>query len=140
MLLEHTFVQKIKILCKQDLHIANAKIPLEWVPNDMNKKNKDPNKIWRKAKKLSRRNSFFSKDQSNFGSGWPAYYKSAKGCEILTFDDTKYIDMALMGVGTCTLGYANNDVDKAVIKAIEAGTMSSLNCIEELKLAEKLIG
>ena len=37
------------------------------------------------------------------------------------------------------LGYANNDVDKAVIKAIEAGTMSSLNCIEELKLAEKLI-
>lgn len=117
------------------------KYPLEWVPNDMNKKNKDPNKIWRKAKEIiPGGNSFFSKRPEQFlGSGWPAYYKSAKGCEILTFDDTKYIDMALMGVGTCTLGYANNDVDKAVIKAIEAGTMSSLNCIEELKLAEKLI-
>ena len=42
------------------------KYPLEWVPNDMNKKNKDPNKIWRKAKENPRRKFFFSKDQSNF--------------------------------------------------------------------------
>ena len=92
----------------------------------MKKKKKDLNKDWTKAKEIiPGGNSFFSKRPEQFLSGgWPAYYKSAKGCEILTFDDTKYIDMALMGVGTCTLGYANNDVDKAVIKAIEAGTMS----------------
>lgn len=44
-----------------------------------------------------------------------------------------------MGVGTNTLGYANNEIDNEVIKKIRQSNMSSLNNIEEILLAEKLI-
>ncbi len=44
-----------------------------------------------------------------------------------------------MGVGFCILGYADPDVNKAVKDAIDAGSMSSLNCFEEIELAEKLV-
>jgi len=47
--------------------------------------------------------------------------------------------MTIMGVGTCTLGYADPDVDNAVLKAISDGSMSTLNCPEEIELAELLI-
>ena len=47
--------------------------------------------------------------------------------------------MSLMGVGTNILGYANKEVDEAVKKNIINGNMSTLNCYEEVLLAEKLI-
>ena len=43
-----------------------------------------------------------------------------------------------MGVGTNTLGYNFPDVEK-VLKTIKQGTMSTLNSVEEIQLAEKLI-
>ena len=71
--------------------------------------------------------------------GWPSYYKKAKGVEIWDLDDEHYYDMSLMGVGTCVLGYANDEINKAVIAAITDGNMSTLNCYEEVQLAKKLI-
>ena len=47
--------------------------------------------------------------------------------------------MSLMGVGTNILGYSNTKVDNAVKEVISKGTMSSLNCFEEVFLAEKLV-
>ena len=44
-----------------------------------------------------------------------------------------------MGVGTNILGYSNKEVDQAVKKSLSHGNMSSLNCFEEVKLAESLI-
>jgi glutamate-1-semialdehyde 2,1-aminomutase len=44
-----------------------------------------------------------------------------------------------MGVGSCILGYANDEVNAAVIHAVSNGSMSSLNSYEEVQLAEKLI-
>jgi glutamate-1-semialdehyde 2,1-aminomutase len=44
-----------------------------------------------------------------------------------------------MGIGSCILGYGDSEIDAAVLNAIAAGNMSSLNCIEELELAEELI-
>ena len=44
-----------------------------------------------------------------------------------------------MGIGTNVLGYGNNKVDQAVKKIISYGNMSTLNCPEEVELAEKLI-
>jgi glutamate-1-semialdehyde aminotransferase len=70
---------------------------------------------------------------------WPAYYEKAKGCEIWDLDGNKYIDMSYMGIGACTLGYADDDVDKAVINCINKGNMTTLNCPEEVELAKKLI-
>jgi glutamate-1-semialdehyde 2,1-aminomutase len=46
--------------------------------------------------------------------------------------------MSLSGVGANVLGYADQDVDEAVKQAIAKGTSSSLNCLEEVKLAEFL--
>ncbi len=81
---------------------------------------------------LSKRPEMFLPDQ------WPAYYNRAKGCEIWDLDGKHYYDMGLMGVGANVLGYANDEVDTAVIKAIKSGTNSTLNCPEEIKLAEML--
>ena len=41
-----------------------------------------------------------------------------------------------MGVGTNVLGYGNNLVDNAVKKVIKNGNLSTLNCKEEVLLAE----
>lgn len=70
---------------------------------------------------------------------WPSYYKKAQGCEVWDLDDRHYYDFAQMGVGSCTLGYANEQVTAAVIRAVEDGSMCSLNSYEEVELAEKLI-
>jgi len=70
---------------------------------------------------------------------WPAYYSKAKGCEVWDLDDKKYIDMSIMGIGTNTLGYANDEVDDAVREVISKSNMSTFNCPEEVYLAEKLI-
>ena len=70
---------------------------------------------------------------------WPAYYKSASGCKIEDLDGKKYTDMVTMGIGTNILGYADEDINQAVISAVQSGSMTSLNCPEEVKLAELLI-
>ena len=69
---------------------------------------------------------------------WPAYFSKAKGCKLWDIQNKKYSDL-WMGVGTNTLGYANNEIDNEVIKKIRQSNMSSLNNIEEILLAEKLI-
>lgn len=69
---------------------------------------------------------------------WPAYYQKANGCEVTDLDGRKYTDMSLMGIGTCILGYADKDVDRAVKKAIDQATMTTLNCPEEVELAKVL--
>jgi glutamate-1-semialdehyde aminotransferase len=43
-----------------------------------------------------------------------------------------------MGIGACVLGYADEDVDNAVKMVIDKGSMATLNCPEEIELAEVL--
>jgi glutamate-1-semialdehyde aminotransferase len=70
--------------------------------------------------------------------GWPAYFRRARGVEIEDLDGRTWIDVSIHSVGTCPLGYADPDVDAAVVDAIRAGTISTLNCPEEVELAERL--
>tara|TARA_Y100001968_G_scaffold271191_1_gene262727 strand:- start:5309 stop:6613 length:1305 start_codon:yes stop_codon:yes gene_type:complete len=70
---------------------------------------------------------------------WPTYYNKAKGCYVWDLQGNKYLDMSIMGIGPNTLGYANDTIDSEVIKAVRNGNMSTLNCLEEIQLAEKLI-
>jgi glutamate-1-semialdehyde aminotransferase/spore coat polysaccharide biosynthesis protein SpsF (cytidylyltransferase family) len=70
---------------------------------------------------------------------WPAYFSKSKGCKVWDLDGKEYIDMSIMGIGTNTLGYGHPEVDEAVIKTVQDGNMSTLNCPEEVYLAEKLI-
>ncbi len=80
-----------------------------------------------------------SKRPDMFSLGvWPGYYKKAKGVEVWDLDGNSYIDMSIGGIGATILGYADDDVDDAVISSIRNGVASSLNCPEEVRLAELL--
>ena len=80
-----------------------------------------------------------SKRPDMFSYGvWPGYYSKAKGAEVWDLDGTRYIDMSIAGIGANVLGYADPDVDEAVIEAIRNGNSCSLNCPEEVDLAERL--
>lgn len=70
---------------------------------------------------------------------WPAYYSKAKGCEVWDLDGNKYIDMSFMGIGACTLGYADDDVNASVHEAIANGSMCTLNAPEEVELAKLML-
>ena len=96
---------------------------------------------WKRAKKIiPGGNMLLSKRPEMFlPNKWPAYFMKAKGATVTDLDNKTYLDMSLMGVGTCVLGYANNEVDKAVSKNIKNGNMSTLNCKEEYLLAKKLL-
>lgn len=80
-----------------------------------------------------------SKRPDMFSLGvWPGYYSKAKGAEVWDLDGNHYIDMSISGIGANVLGYADPDVDTAVKNAIANGTSCSLNCPEEVELAELL--
>lgn len=59
--------------------------------------------------------------------------------DVWDLDGNRFTDMCFMGIGSCILGYADDDVDKAVVEAVKNGSMSTLNCPEEVDLAELLI-
>lgn len=98
-------------------------------------------KLYKKAKTLipggtmllSKRPEMFLPDN------WPSYYSKAKGCKVWDLDNIEYIDMSIMGIGPNTLGYGHPEVDNAVLEIIKKGNLSTLNCPEEVYLAEKLI-
>ncbi len=97
--------------------------------------------LYEKAKKLipggtqllSKRPELFAPDV------WPAYYSRAKGIEVWDLDGNKYRDMSYMGIGSCMLGYADDDVNKAVKEAIDMSSMCTLNAPEEVDLSELLV-
>ena len=80
-----------------------------------------------------------SKRPDMFSQGvWPGYFDRASGVEVWDLDGNRYIDMSNSGIGANVLGYADPDVDRAVKEAIDNGTSCSLNCPEEVVLAELL--
>ena len=97
--------------------------------------------LWEHAKKIiPGGNMLLSKRAEMFLPNlWPAYFSKAKGCRVWDLDGREYIDMSIMGIGTNILGYGHPEVDEAVRKVIDAGNMSTLNCPEEVYLAERLI-
>ena len=94
----------------------------------------------RRAKKIiPGMSQLLSKRPDRFSFGiWPGYFKKAKGVKVWDLDGNEYIDMSIGGIGANVLGYADPDVDQAVMETIKAGTSSSLNCPEEIELAELL--
>lgn len=97
--------------------------------------------LWKRAKRvipggnmlLSKRAEMFLPEQ------WPAYFSRAKGCKVWDLDGAEYTDMCIMGIGTNTLGYGNEEVDAAVLETVANGNMSTFNCPEEVYLAERLV-
>jgi glutamate-1-semialdehyde 2,1-aminomutase len=98
-------------------------------------------KLWKRARRvipggnmlLSKRPEVFLPNQ------WPAYFSNAKGCHVRDLDGREYIDMSVMSVGTNVLGYCHPEVDGAVHRTVDGGNMTTLNCPEEVYLAERLV-
>ena len=146
-------VEKIFTFFKPDIYFSWKKIielkdnnPEIFYKNSMIERNEgmqmnSGQKLWKRAKLsipggnmlLSKRPEMFLPDK------WPTYFSKSKGCKIWDLDGKLYHDISIMGVGTNILGYANSEVDSAVRKVIGLGNMSTLNCPEEVYLAEKLI-
>ena len=123
--------KKIKIMIKKNL-----------ITQKSNKKKISKGlKLWSKAKRIIPGGTMLlSKSPVRYlPNSWPTYFKSAKGCTVTDLDNNKFKDFSTMGVGTNVLGYGNNKVDKAVKETIQKGNLSTLNCKEEVLLAEKLI-
>ena len=81
-----------------------------------------------------------SKRPEMFAPGvWPGYYSKANGVEIWDLDHSHYIDMSISGIGANIFGYCDPDIDKAVISAIQKGNSTSLNCAEEVELADLMV-
>lgn len=95
--------------------------------------------LWNRAKEIIPGGSqLLSKRAEMFLPGrWPAYYKKARGVEVWDIDGNKYID-TWASIGTNILGYADPDVNSAVKKAVDSSNVSTLNCPEEVELAELL--
>ena len=66
------------------------------------------------------------------------YFSKAKGSYIWDLDGNKYLDMSIGGIGATILGYADKHINNAV-KSITNGVASSLNCYEEVRLAQELV-
>ncbi len=98
-------------------------------------------KMWKRAKNIIPGGTMlFSKNPDLFlPKFWPAYFAKTKGCNVWDLEGRKYFDFSMMGVGTNILGYSRKEVDDAVRKVINKGNMSTLNSVEEVFLAEKLI-
>ena len=70
---------------------------------------------------------------------WPAYYEQAIGCEVIDTSGRRYIDMSSNGILACILGFADPDVNEAVIRRVHLGSMATQQTYDEVRLAELLL-
>jgi glutamate-1-semialdehyde 2,1-aminomutase len=82
---------------------------------------------------LSKRPEMFAPDK------WPAYYREARGCEVIDIEGNRLIDMSLSGILACILGYSDPDVNAAVIRRVNLGSMATLQTHDEVDLAKLLL-
>ncbi|MCX5662044.1 MAG: aminotransferase class III-fold pyridoxal phosphate-dependent enzyme [Planctomycetota bacterium] len=81
---------------------------------------------------LSKRPEMFAPDQ------WPAYYDQAIGCEVIDTDGRKFLDFSAGGILATVLGYADPDVNAAVIRRVNMGSMATLQTADEVEVARLL--
>ena len=95
-------------------------------------------KLYLKAKKIILGgNMLFSKNPENIlPKRWPTYYTKAKK-NYIWVNKKKYTDF-MCYVGQNILGYSNELIDNQVIECIKNCNITTLNCPEEVKLAELL--
>jgi len=78
---------------------------------------------------LSKRPEMFAPEQ------WPAYYEEARGCELIDYEGRKFLDFSIGGILATVLGYADPDVNAAVMRRVQFGSMATLQTHDEVELA-----
>tara|TARA_B100001250_G_scaffold401979_1_gene414515 strand:+ start:3399 stop:4730 length:1332 start_codon:yes stop_codon:yes gene_type:complete len=73
------------------------------------------------------------------GGKWPTYYSKAKGINVWSIDNKKYLDFTMVGVGTSVLGYSDPDINSVAINSVKSSPMNTLNPPEDVELAELLL-
>lgn len=98
------------------------------------------NEIYERAKKIIPAGTqTFSKGVTQFVEGFaPKYLKRGKGAYVWDVDDNRYLDY-IMGCHPLILGYADPDVNKAVVEQLELGSTFSLMNELEVDVTELLI-
>ena len=81
---------------------------------------------------------FSKRSELHLPNKWPAYFTKANKLNIWDLKGNKFLDM-FFAVGTSILGYKNNNIDKSVLKNINKGNLTTLNCPEEVLLAKQII-
>jgi len=81
---------------------------------------------------------FSKRSELHLPNKWPAYFNKAKKINVWDLKGNKYLDM-FCAVGTSILGYNNERINKSVLKNINKGNMTTLNCPEEVLLAKQII-
>lgn len=79
-----------------------------------------------------------SKSPSRYVDSLPKVAWRGDGAYLTTTDGRKWLDFG-MGLGACTLGYANPEVSEAVIKALVEGTLFTLPSYREEQTAAALL-
>lgn len=98
------------------------------------------NEIYTRAKKIIPAGSqTFSKGVTQFVEGFaPKYLARGKGCRVWDVDGNEYIDY-IMGCHPLNLGYADPDVNAAVVAQLELGSTFSMMNELEVSVTELLI-
>ena len=93
----------------------------------------------RAAKTVPLASQTFSKSHISYPQGRaPLFLDSGNGCYVTDVDGNEYIDF-VSGLLPVILGYADPDVDQAVIEQISRGVTLSLATMLEMELAELLV-
>ena len=79
----------------------------------------------------------FSKSYQQYPDKFPFFAENGNGGRITDVDNNEYVDL-IMGLLPLTLGYNDNDVNKAIIKQLEKGITFSLPTLLEYELSYKL--
>lgn len=81
----------------------------------------------------------FSKSRTQYPVGIsPLYVDRAKGCHTWDIDGNRYIDL-VSSLASITLGYQDRQVNRAIRKQLNTGTIFSLPGKLEFEVAEKIV-
>jgi len=80
----------------------------------------------------------YSRGDDQFPENAPALLERGKGCYVWGSDGKKYLDYG-MGLRSVTIGYAQEEIDRAAIIEIKKGNTLTKACMTELRAAEKLL-
>lgn len=80
----------------------------------------------------------YSRGDDQFPENAPALLEKGKGCYVWGSDGKKYLDYG-MGLRAVTIGYAQEEIDKAAIAEIKKGNSLTRATLTELKAAEEIL-
>ena len=101
---------------------------------------KDGKKLYKYAKTIIPGGTtlFSKRSELHLPNNWPAYFTKAINTSVWDLKGNKYLDM-FCAVGTSILGYKNHNINKSIIKNIQKGNLTTLNCPEEVYLSKQIL-